>query len=405
MRSKVNHWRALIDRGANGSIAGNDMKVIRKTGQSIDLSGIDDHTIRNLPIVDAGGVTRTQKGDIILVVHQTAYMPEGRSIISTGQLEHFKIKVDEKPLRVTGKVPTITTLEGYEVPICIRHGLPYIQLQPYTDDEWNTLPKIAITSPHPWRPSVLDSRVDDSWYARVPDPDEEEPEHLDDSPFDEMGRLRETPDEIEEESDTEDRNARAIDRNGIKAFFCDLIRDEMQESFTVCNIEGELHTIRWDEPWQNYLESDNEDPNEEPPSLAARGHSSSEDESSDDEPRRRRGYRVHFESDSDSGKPPALASREDLSESSDSDSSDDEGIHSKDRIRTCFPITRSASRRKSQSKDKQKQISRKASKKTRTSNTGKKTKVPKARKPRKKKKDEFRDRSRDDPDPDDNSSE
>ena len=128
MRSKVNHWRALIDRGANGSIAGNDMKVIRNTGQSIDLSGIDDHTIRNLPIVDAGGVTRTQKGDIILVVHQTAYMPEGRSIISTGQLEHFKIKVDEKPLRITGKVPTITTLEGYEVPICIRRGLPYIQL-------------------------------------------------------------------------------------------------------------------------------------------------------------------------------------------------------------------------------------------------------------------------------------
>ena len=61
-RKVSNHWRALIDRGANGSIAGRDMKVIRQTGQSIDLSGIDDHTIRNLPIVDAGGVTRTPTG-------------------------------------------------------------------------------------------------------------------------------------------------------------------------------------------------------------------------------------------------------------------------------------------------------------------------------------------------------
>jgi hypothetical protein len=160
----------LIDRGANGSIAGRDMKVIRQTGQSIDLSGIDDHTIRNLPIVDAGGVTRTPQGDIILIIHQTAHMPEGRTILSTGQLEHYKIKVDERSMKITGKVPSITSLEGYEIPISTRQGLPYIRLRPYTDEEWNTLPRIALTSPHPWTPSVLDSGVDDTWYDKVTEP-------------------------------------------------------------------------------------------------------------------------------------------------------------------------------------------------------------------------------------------
>jgi hypothetical protein len=75
------------------------MKVIRHTGQSIDLSRIDDHTVRNLLIVDAGGVTRTPQGDIILILHQTAHMPEGWTNISTGQLEHYKVIIITHRLR------------------------------------------------------------------------------------------------------------------------------------------------------------------------------------------------------------------------------------------------------------------------------------------------------------------
>ena len=45
------------------------MRVIERTIRTINLSGIDDHTVRNLTIVTAGGVVRTHKGDVILVVH------------------------------------------------------------------------------------------------------------------------------------------------------------------------------------------------------------------------------------------------------------------------------------------------------------------------------------------------
>ena len=80
-------WGVLIDRGANGCIAGRDMKVIESTGRTIDLSGIDDHTVRNLRIVTAGGVTRTPQGEIIVIVHHAADMTgDARTILSAGQL-------------------------------------------------------------------------------------------------------------------------------------------------------------------------------------------------------------------------------------------------------------------------------------------------------------------------------
>jgi len=99
------HWKALVDRGANGCIAGGDMRVIEMSENTIDLSGIDDHTIRNLPLVKAGGVTKSSHGDIIIVIEQAAHMPEGKTIISCGQLEHFKVKVEEKSKAVTGITP------------------------------------------------------------------------------------------------------------------------------------------------------------------------------------------------------------------------------------------------------------------------------------------------------------
>ena len=73
-------WASLIDRGANGGIAGTDTRVIDVTNRTIDLSGIDDHTVRNLPIITAGGVVRSNKGDIILVLNEYAHMPDGKSI-------------------------------------------------------------------------------------------------------------------------------------------------------------------------------------------------------------------------------------------------------------------------------------------------------------------------------------
>ena len=44
---------ALVDRGANGSIVGNDARIIRRLNWEVDVTGIDNHELRSLKMVDA----------------------------------------------------------------------------------------------------------------------------------------------------------------------------------------------------------------------------------------------------------------------------------------------------------------------------------------------------------------
>jgi len=60
----------LVDRGANGGIAGAHIQIIAKTNRKVDIQSIDNHRITNIPIVTAGGVVNTQKGEVIAVLYQ-----------------------------------------------------------------------------------------------------------------------------------------------------------------------------------------------------------------------------------------------------------------------------------------------------------------------------------------------
>ena len=54
--SEKSKWQALVDRGANGGIAGNDSKVLARTGKYVGLCGVDDHKVDDLELVTAGAV-------------------------------------------------------------------------------------------------------------------------------------------------------------------------------------------------------------------------------------------------------------------------------------------------------------------------------------------------------------
>ena len=178
------------------------------------------------------------------------------------------------------------------------------------------------TSPSPpWDPSILDSQVDDTWYKETPDPSL----YSQEMPFDDGGRLRDQPDEEVEDIDEDDRNHQAVDRAGIKTFFADLIRDELQSEFTVCNIDGFLVDVRGADPYG----SDSEDDEPTPPLSAQNARWSHPDTDSD--------------SDSDSdGEVPPLLEQEYYDSSSGSESEDDRPRRSS--TRRCFPVTRSQSR-------------------------------------------------------------
>lgn len=175
---------SLVDRGANGGVAGSDVRIIAKTTRRVDIQGIDNHRITDIPIVTAGGVVNTQRGEVIAIFHQYAYTGKGRSIHSSGQMEAFKQLVFDKSIKVGGK-QRIETVDGYIIPINFRNGLPFINMRPYKDKEWDSLPHVTITGDTDWDPTILDHEMEDEeeWANLLKEPPNIVPDPL----FDEVG--------------------------------------------------------------------------------------------------------------------------------------------------------------------------------------------------------------------------
>ena len=162
----------LVNCGANGGLAGSDMRVIHKTHRKINISGIDNHEVTGLDVVTAATLLNTSLGKVIGIFNEYAYLGKGSSIHSSGQLEWFKTNVDEKSIKVGG-TQLITTLDGYSVPLLIRDGLAYAtSLGRPTDQDMDTYPHVFFTSPDEWDPSVLDHdppHLDGLDPSQVPD--------------------------------------------------------------------------------------------------------------------------------------------------------------------------------------------------------------------------------------------
>ena len=107
---------ALVDRGANGSVLGDDVRVIYKSKCKVDIMGIDQHTMNDIHICTAGGIIQTQHGPVIGIINQGAYTGRGHSILAPAQLEHFSLQVDDKS-HFAGGTQCIATPDGYVIPI------------------------------------------------------------------------------------------------------------------------------------------------------------------------------------------------------------------------------------------------------------------------------------------------
>ena len=76
---------ALMDRGANGGILGPDARVVLEHGRQVDVTGIDNHELNALKIVDAVAKTDTHLGPVIIRLCQYAYHGINRTIHSVGK--------------------------------------------------------------------------------------------------------------------------------------------------------------------------------------------------------------------------------------------------------------------------------------------------------------------------------
>ena len=105
----ANHTnQQLVDRGANGGLAGSDMRVIHKTHRKINIQGIDNHEVTGLDAVTAATLLNTSQGKVIGIFNEYAYLGKGSSIHSSGQLEWFTTNVDKNLSKLV--VPNLSLL-------------------------------------------------------------------------------------------------------------------------------------------------------------------------------------------------------------------------------------------------------------------------------------------------------
>ena len=110
--TKINYWirqhdvaameYALVDRGANGGVCGDDMLVLEGSKRFVDVSGLAGHTINQLRIVTAQALVTTHKGDAIATFHQMALLGKVKSILSCLQMEAYGADINDCPCSLPG---------------------------------------------------------------------------------------------------------------------------------------------------------------------------------------------------------------------------------------------------------------------------------------------------------------
>ena len=148
--------KQIVDRGADGSLAGSDVRVLNTSPSHCTVIGINNHEIPGFDIVQCAALVNTNHGIVNLIMNEYAYFGEGHTIHSSGQIEWHTNTVDDKSVQVGGQ-QRIVTIGGYSMPLVCKGGLMYLELLGTpTDKDLQTYPSVHLTSPHEWDPSVLD---------------------------------------------------------------------------------------------------------------------------------------------------------------------------------------------------------------------------------------------------------
>jgi hypothetical protein len=156
---------SFIYRGAYGGVAGTDVRIIFKTWRTVYISGIDSHQCANIDIGTVGGVINTQKGPILGIMNLYALLNKGPTIHSPCQFEWYKNDVNDNSINVPEGLQRIKTPDSYIIPLNIKDDLACMPIRPYTDQGWENLDHVILTSEIEWNPSVLDNdfKQDEQW--------------------------------------------------------------------------------------------------------------------------------------------------------------------------------------------------------------------------------------------------
>jgi hypothetical protein len=117
------HSMSLIDRGANGGVAGDDVRVIFRTNQTVDMKGIDNHHVNNIGIGTVGGVLQTQHVPVIAIMHQYALLGKGASSLNGTRMtlmtspSMLKVKSFPLPLKMVSRALILVRIPTMSLPL------------------------------------------------------------------------------------------------------------------------------------------------------------------------------------------------------------------------------------------------------------------------------------------------
>jgi len=140
-------------------MAGDDVMVVERGECFATVHDIDGHTVQDLPICTVAALVHSNKGPIIVIMHQYAYLGKGKTIHLSAQIEYDKNSVNDKSSKVGGK-QHIVTLYGYIIPLNICNGLAYMEMSVTMDKEFSTFPHAVLNSNVNWDPTILVSEFD-----------------------------------------------------------------------------------------------------------------------------------------------------------------------------------------------------------------------------------------------------
>ena len=139
---------SLVDRGANGGLAGSDVRILSRSSRKCTVTGIDSHELQSIDVVQCAALVDSHHGMVNLIINEYACYGIGHTIHSSGQIEWFKNSVDDRSVHVGGK-QRICTIDGYAIPMVCRGGLMYLSLigKP-TNADLERYPAVHLTGPH-----------------------------------------------------------------------------------------------------------------------------------------------------------------------------------------------------------------------------------------------------------------
>ena len=74
-QAKQAQYGSLVDRGANGGLAGSDVRILSKSSRICTVTGIDQHQINRLDIVQCAVLVKTNHGYVNLIMNEHRSLP------------------------------------------------------------------------------------------------------------------------------------------------------------------------------------------------------------------------------------------------------------------------------------------------------------------------------------------